>query len=404
MPNYFYTAKSLDGETKTGSLTAQDIHQLAQSLKSEGLVLIKAALQEEKKGYRLKSFLPSFRVSPIEKIMLTRNLWVMTAAGLSLVRSLSILTAQAKNKGLKNALLDIKEEVIEGKSFSEALAKYPNIFSEVFQNMIKVGEESGRLEEVLQVLSLQIEKEHELKSKIKHAMIYPAVILSVMIGIGILVTIVVLPKLSQLFNDLNVELPIYTKIIINFGNFVSKQWLLLGLVLLLFFFVFERLIKTKKGKWLKDTFLIKLPFFSSLVKKNNTAILIRTLSSLITSAVPVVTSLEVTSRTVDNFYFRKALNEAAEKVRKGEKLSVSFKSYEDIFPFGAIEMIEVGEETGKTSTILKKLAEFYEQEAINITENLSVLIEPILVIILGLAVGLFAISVIQPIYSVMGSI
>jgi type IV pilus assembly protein PilC len=163
-------------------------------------------------------------------------------------------------------------------------------------------------------------------------------------------------------------------------------------------------LRTKTGKWARDTLLLKVPIISSLVKKSNSALFIRSLSSLITSGVPLTRSLEIISKTVDNFYFKKAIFESIEKIKKGEKLSSALKTHQVLFPFGTIEMMEVGEETGKTSTILKKLAEFYEQEVISAAENLSVAIEPVLILALGLAVGFFAVSIIGPMYSAMQSI
>ena len=163
-------------------------------------------------------------------------------------------------------------------------------------------------------------------------------------------------------------------------------------------------LKTKKGKWLLDTFLLKIPFISQIVKKNNSAFLIRSLSSLLVSGVSIVRSLEIASETVGNYYFKKAVEEAVKKVTKGEKLSSSLKSHQDIFPIGVIEMIEVGEETGKTSDILKKLADFYEKEAVSAVEKISIVIEPALIVVLGLAVGFFAFSVIGPIYSSLNAI
>ncbi len=401
MPNYFYTAKSFDGKTKTGNMQAKDVYQLAQALKSEGMLLIKGITEEERKRGRF-NFLVSFStVSAPEKIMLTRNLHIMIATGLSLVKSFDILAKQSKNPKLKNALLDIKEEINRGGSLSSSLAGYPDIFSELFQNMIKVGEESGTLEDVFKILSSQLEKDYELKSKVRGAMIYPFIILSTMLGVGAIITIVVLPRLNDFFNNLNVKLPFYTKIIINFGEFAQKWWYLfiIAPVFLAEFFLLA--MKTKRGKWIRDTILLKMPFFSLLIKKNNSALLIRSLSSLISSGVSLVRSLEITSGTLGNLYYKRALDRSSEKIKKGEKLSGTLKTYQNLFPVGAIEMMEVGEETGKTSTILKRLAEFYEKEVIAAAENLSSVIEPILILVLGLVVAFFAFSIVEPMYSVL---
>jgi type IV pilus assembly protein PilC len=404
MPNYFYTAKSFEGKNETGTANAKDIRELARDLKSEGLVLIKAILEEDKNKGKFNISIPFLGVSQNEKIMMTRNLWVMVSAGLSLVKSFDILASQTKNNKLRNALTSAKDRINKGEGIYEALSGYPDIFSELFLNMIKVGEESGTLEEALKNLTLQMEKEHELRAKIKQAMIYPSVILAVMLIIGIIIILVVLPKLNFFFQSLEADLPIYTKLLMWFGDFIIVRWYLAIIVPVLLIFAVSSALKTKKGKFILDTALLKMPLLSSIVKKNNAALLIRSLSSLISSGVPLVRSLEITSGTVGNFYFKKALNESAERVRKGEKLSSALSLYQNIFPFGAIEMMEVGEETGKTSTILKTLAEFYEQEAAHATEGLSTAIEPLLILVLGVCVAFFAFAVIEPMYSVLSSI
>lgn len=402
MPVYFYTAKSLDGETKTGNLEAENEGQLAQKLKSQGMILIRSVLE-------IKKVKPKFnfsfsKVSSTEKIVMTRNLGAMFSTGLSLVKSFDILSAQTKNVKFKNALLDIKERISKGENLSSALGAHPDIFSSFFQSMVKVGEESGTLEEIFQILSLQLSKEHELKSKIKNAMIYPCVILVTMLGVGVIIITFVLPDLNAFFKDLDAEIPIFTKILFDLGDFFAKKWYLVVMASLLLIIVTIFSLRTKQGKWLLDTFLLKIPFISKIVKKSNSAFLIRSLSSLLASGVSIIRSLEITSETAGNYYFKKAISETVAKVTRGEKLSSSLKYHQDIFPIGVIEMIEVGEETGRTSDILKKLADFYEEEAVRAIEKLSIIIEPALIIILGLAVGFFAFSVIGPIYSSLNAI
>ena len=404
VPNYFYIAKSFDGESQTGNLNADNEHQLAKALKSQNMILIRAVLEEKKGRFRFNLPLPFFGVSSTEKIMMTRNIGVMFSAGLSLVKSFDILTVQARSKKLKNALSEIRDRINKGENFSDALARYPDIFSEIFVNMVKVGEESGTLDEVFQILSLQLNKEHELKSKIKNAMVYPCIILTVMLAVGGVVVTFVLPSLNIFFQTLNVDIPLYTKILLYVGNFLSKNWYLLFLVPFLLFCIVFLTLRTKKGKIFIDAFLIRLPVISQIVKKNNSAFLIRSLSSLIASGVPLIRSLEISSKIVSNHYFQEAVVDAAKKIRKGEKLSSALRPYQNIFPLGVIDMMEVGEETGKTTLILKKLADFYEQEATNAIERLSILIEPVLIIFLGLGAALFAFSIIQPMYSSLKAI
>jgi type IV pilus assembly protein PilC len=403
MPKYFYTAKSRKGESKTGILETEDIHQLAKKLREQGFILIKAETEAVKK-IKFEITLPFIGVSLTEKIFFTRNLRVMLASGLSLPRALHTLASQSKSKKLKNALLGIREEIARGKSFSESLSGYPNIFSELFLSMVKVGEEAGTLEEVLKILSEQMERENDLKSKVKGAMIYPAVIICAMLGIGIMMLIMVVPQLAETFEELEIELPATTRLVIGLGTFLVEKWYLFVLFLVLFVFIFWRALKTKKGKAVLDTLLLKVPIISPIIKKTNSASTVRTLSSLISSGVPIVRSLEVTSGTLGNIYFKEAVREAAKKVRKGEKLSEALEPYQDLYPLIVSQMIAVGEETGETSNILAQLADFFEEEVERATENLASVIEPVIMLIIGGAVGFFAISMVQPIYSMLGGL
>jgi len=405
LPKYFYTAKSLKGEPKSGTLEAKDKSELARTLRQEGYVLIKAGLEgEEIKRKKFKISLPFLgRISLTEKMMFTRNLQVMIAAGISLPRALRTLALQTKSKKFKKALFNIAEEITKGKSFSDSLQKHPNIFPEVFTSMVKVGEEAGTLEEVLKTLTQQMEREYELKSKIKGAMIYPAVIICAMLGIGFLMLVMVVPKLAETFRELNVELPPTTKVVISFGTFLAEKWFFAILIAILLFFVFRIILKTKRGKRMVDFLSLKIPIISPIIRKTNSAYTVRTLSSLFASGVPIVRSLEIVSAALGNIYFREAMTESAEKVRKGSKLSESLRPYQDIYPSIIIQMIEVGEETGETSDILGKLADFFETEVGNATKNLSAAIEPILMLIIGAVVGFFAISMVQPMYSMLGA-
>jgi type IV pilus assembly protein PilC len=406
VPRYSYFAKNLTGEPRSGLLEAKNKHDLARVLRQEGCFLISAISEEEmiakKKFVLAVPFLN--KVSLKEKIIFTRNLKVMISAGISLPRSLKILAGQSKSKKLKRTLLEISEEIIEGKNFSESLVKHPAVFPEFFCSMIKVGEEAGTMESVLGVLTRQMERDYELRSKIKGAMIYPIIILITMFVIGILMLIIVVPRLSETFVDLNIQLPFTTRVVILVGNLLAKFWYLVPLILVGLAFFLRLFSKTKRGKKLFDTFFVRAPFISSVIKQINSAYTVRTLSSLIASGIPLVRALEVTAGTLSNGYYKEAINEAAEQVRKGAKLSEALKRHENIYPVLVNQMVEVGEETGETSGILEKLAEFFEEEVATTTKNLSVIIEPALMLIVGAAVGFFAVSIIQPIYSMMQGI
>ena len=406
MPKFSYTAKSISGEEKTGKIDTKDVHQLSKILKSQGFILIDASLEKDKEKTNISNINIPFLsgVSLTDKMMFTRNLQVMISAGLSLPKALQVLALQGKSKIFKKAILDIKEEVIKGHNFSDSLKKYPNIFSELFQNMIKVGEEAGNLEEVLGILSKQMDREHELKSKIIGALMYPAIIIIAMIGIGILMLVMVVPSIAETFEDLGTELPATTQFIIGLGAFLAEKWYLsvIGTIIFVNFLWFG--LKSKKIKKEIDRILLKLPIVSALIKKTNSATTVRTLSSLISAGIPIVRSLEIVSNTLGNFYYKKALSEASEKVKKGGKLSDALDHYKEIYPIIVVQMIRVGEETGETADILSKLADFFEEEVGNATKNMASVIEPILMLVVGAVIGFFAISMIQPMYSMLESI
>jgi len=405
MPTFHYFAKSLKGEEASGTIEAKDERQLAKTLREQGFILIRAETEKEKEKIRIKFSLPFFGgVSLAEKMMFTRNLQVMINSGLPLPRALETLAYQTNSKKFKEALLEIREQIIKGKNFSDALTKYPSIFSELFQNMVKVGEEAGNLDEVLKILSQQIEREYELKAKIKGALMYPIVIVMAMVGIGILMLIMVVPKLSETFAELEIELPLTTKVVIGLGNFLVEKWLLCIFILIFIFALFWFASKTKRGKKFIDTITLKIPVISPLIKKTNSAYTVRTLSSLTAAGVPIVKSLSVVAGVLGNSYYKNAILEAADKVKKGEKLSEAMKSYQDIFPLIVMQMMEVGEETGETSSVLAKLADFFEEEISYATKNLTSVIEPILMLIVGGVIGFFAISMVQPMYSMLGAI
>ena len=287
---------------------------------------------------------------------------------------------------------------------SKALRGYPEIFSELFCSMIRVGEETGNLEEVLKNLTQQIEKTYTLRARVKGAMVYPIVIVVAMMGIGVLMLVMVVPKLAATFEELEIELPFTTRLIISSADLIIKFWFIFPVVLLVLIIFIKRNMRAEKRSKTVDKIILKLPIISPIVRETNTAQTSRTLGTLISSGVPIVKSLEVVSRTLGNFYFREAMSQAAIGVKKGIKLSDALKPYAELYPHSFAEMIAIGEETGETSDILEKLADFSEAEVENLTKNLTAAIEPVIMIIIGAAVGFFAVSMIQPMYSMLEAI
>jgi len=409
MPSYIYTAKNKKGESQTNHLIAVNKHELAVVLRNQGLVLVSVEVAGKKKeaGYYLniiKRIKELGTVSLVEKMMFSRHLSVMIDAGLSLNQALKILAKQAKSPRFKKIISRVEIDVSRGKTFSESLKKYPKIFNELYTNMIEVGETGGSLSEILKILAKQMKKNHELVSRVRGAMTYPAVIVIAMIGIGILMMIMVVPKLTEVFEELNVELPLSTRIILLISSLL-KDNIVLGIIIIISLaFIIKLAVRNKNIKRTLHGIYLHIPIFGSLIRKVNSARLARTLSSLIESGVPIVKSLKVVAGTLSNIHFREALFNAAKEIQKGEKMSKSFGKYENLYTPMVVQMIDVGEETGSLSDILKNLADFYEEEIDNVTKNMSSVLEPIIMVVIGAAVGFFAISMIQPMYSMMSGV
>lgn len=406
MPKFLYTAKhATTGETKGGELEAKDEKQLAQELRTEGyLVTSVREIEAEALGVQVK-FLDRFISIPLkEKMVFTRNLAVMVSSGLTVSRALSNLSLQTRNKRFQAILKSVYEDVQAGKQLSEGLAKYPSVFNELFVNMIAVGEVSGNLESVLDILALQLEKEHDLLSKVRGALIYPAVIVVAMVGIGILMLTYILPKITQVFQDMEVALPPTTMAIIALSDFLRTHWLLSILMVVGTLAAIRIFAKTATGRHFFDWLFLHLPIVGNIIIKVNCARFARIYSSLLQSGVSVVNALTIVARTLGNIYYKEALSAGIEEVQKGTELSKVIEQYPAIFPILVPQIIQVGEETGKTENVLQRLAEFYEEEVSQITKNMSSIIEPILMLLIGGSVGFFAVAMLQPMYSVLENI
>jgi type IV pilus assembly protein PilC len=339
-------------------------------------------------------------VSLKDKMMFAKHLGVMLSSGLSIPRALNVISEQTKSRRFKNILAKIEENVKTGNTLADSLAE-AGVFDELSVNMIRVGEVGGNLEEVLALLANQLQKEHNLISKVRGAMYYPSVILIVMIGIGIAMMTYVVPQLTSVFADMQTTLPASTRMIINVSNFMASHKLL---VLFLTVFVFVGVIvffRIPIGKRTAAFLFLKVPIIKNISVKVNNARFARIYSSLIKSGVPVVESLKIISETLTNQYYQEAFKKFMTEVQKGKPLHEELAVFPKLFPVLVVQMVQVGEETGKTVDILEDLADFYEEEIDQVTKNLSSIIEPVLMVIIGSAVGFFAISMLTPIYSVM---
>lgn len=404
---YAYRAVDQGGKTLSGEREATSERELADALRREGFLMLDAETSAQKRQRRsFGAILPQLfnRISLMERIVFSRNLAVMIGAGVALTRALEALGEQTSSQKFRDILTVVKNNVTSGKTFAESMKPYESVFGALFINMIESGEISGNLENVLITLSRQMKRDYDLRSKVRGAMLYPAIVVSALFIIGFLMMIYVVPTLTQTFNELGINLPITTRIIIGTSNFLlAYYWYVLaGVVAVIFGGM--RLVRSKPGKRVFDTVSLRIPIFGPLVQKFNSARFARTLSSLITSGISITRALEVTATVVGNTHFREALTEAVEVIQRGKPLHEILQLHPELFPPMVTQMIEVGEETGTIGRMLLRLALFYEEEVNSVTKNLSSIIEPILMVIIGAVVGFFAVSMIQPIYSGLGNI
>ncbi|MFA6414436.1 MAG: type II secretion system F family protein [Candidatus Paceibacterota bacterium] len=343
-------------------------------------------------------------VKRVEIIRMARNLSAMLAAGLSLARALSVIERQSGNKNLKEIITELSESIKKGSSFHEALANHPQVFPELFIAMVRAGEESGSLSDALTVVGLQMERSEELVRKIKGAMIYPAIIISAVVVIGILMLIYVVPTLTSTFTQLGVKIPLATRIIVAISDFMVAHVITVFMALVAIVAGGILAVRSRRGSNIVLAAALHMPVIGELVRETYTARASRTLSSLLAAGVPVLDALSITKEVVHADVFARVVGEAEEHVRKGELLSTSFAERTNLYPILMSDMLTVGEETGKVAEMLKQIAEFYEDDVALKTKDLSTIIEPVLMIIIGTFVGIFAISMIAPIYQLSSAI
>lgn len=338
-------------------------------------------------------------IKRVEIVHLAKNLSAMLSAGLSLSRALSVIERQSSNKHLKAIVTGLSEGVKGGSSFHEALAMYPKVFSELFVAMVRAGEESGSLSESLVTVGVQMEHSEELVRKIKGAMIYPAIVITAILIVAVLMLIYVVPTLTNTFTELKVKIPMATQLIVVVSNFMVAHSLLVLVGIIALVGGGMLFVRSKTGGTVVLLAALHLPVVNELVRETYAARAARTLSSLLGSGVPVLDALVITREVVHAHVFANVIAEAEEHVRKGEPLSVSFAEYPKLYPILMSDMLAVGEETGNVTNMLKQVAEFYEADVSEKTKDLSTIIEPVLMLIIGVCVGFFAVAMIAPIYS-----
>ncbi len=401
---FIYKIKNKDGEIIESTATARDKFELYDQIRKEGSEVIEVR-EHGKNKFSMDRFNEIFgTIKEHEKVILTRNLGAMIGAGLSLTRAITVLERQTKNQKLKMVLAGINSDIKKGGNFHTALKKFPKVFTQLFVSMVRAGEESGKLSGALDLIGAQLERSYTLKKKIKGAMMYPSIIMVAMIIIAVLMLIFVVPTLTQTFGELGADLPKSTQTIIMASDFFIQHTILAITIPIAFVTFIMYVLKTTRGRRAFHFILLHTPIIGGLVKEIQSARTARTLASLLSSGVEIVTSISITSEVMQNSYYKDVLSQAQNDVQEGSPLSRAFTENEHLYPILVGEMISVGEETGKLPDMLLRVAEFYESEVEQKTKDMSTIIEPFLMIIIGAFVGFFALSMISPIYSLSESI
>ncbi len=394
---YKYEATTLEGEIKSGNIEAANRDIAITALQRRNLIV--TSIEEGgKKGLFTQQFTFFKRIKTRDVVILSRQLSTLFEAKVPAITSFRLLSAETDNPALREKLIELLDEIQGGASISDAMSRQPAVFSKFFVSMVRSGEESGKLDEVFSYLAAYLERNYELTSKAKSALIYPAFVVTAFIGVLILMLMVVIPKLSIILEETGQELPVYTKAIIGASNFLINYGILLLIALIIGGIALWIYFRTPRGKTAISRFQISVPYVGNLYRKLYLSRMMDNFETLLSSGISAVRTLELTSEAINNEIYKKIIFETIEAVKGGSSISEAFSRYEDI-PGLVVQMIKVGEETGKLSFVMKTLSRFYKREVDTAIETLMSLIEPALIIVLGAGVGLLVAGVLGPIYN-----
>ncbi len=402
-----YKAIDNNGENKEGTVEAVNIDVAINSIQKRGLIISAINPAGEEKGLFNMQILPGLfkgeKVPNKEVVILSRQLATLFEAQVSALRVFKLISGEAGNKVLRRGLTEIADDLQGGSSISKALSKHPNIFSDFYVNMVRSGEETGKLNETFNYLADYLDRSYEVVSKARNALIYPAFVIAVFFGVMVLMFTLIIPKIASILVDSGQAIPFYTKVVIGISNFLIGYGLIFLAVIVVGVFFFIRFIRTPEGAYNFDKFKLAVPYVGELYRKLYLSMIADNMNTMITSGIPMLRALEITSSVVENQIYKQILNESMIAVKGGSSLSSSFSQYPEI-PGILVQMIKVGEETGDLGGILKTMARFYQREVLVAVDTLVDLIEPVMIVLLGLGVGLLLASVLMPIYNIAGGI
>ncbi len=399
--NYKYDAVTDKGEKKSGLVEAPSQDMAISALQKRGLIVLKVLEEGAPRNFLEISLFESVKTK--EVVILSRQIATLFEANVSALKAFQLLSTNSENKLLTKKLMRVTEDLQAGVSISEALAKHPDVFSSFYVNMVKSGEESGNLTTTFNYLAEYLDRQYALTSKTKNALIYPAFVIGIFFVVMILMFTMIIPKLSEIILSSGQDVPVYTKLVIGISNIMVNYgiYMLAGVAAIVSYLMY--LARSKSGKKTIDELKIKVPVFGPLFRKVYLARIADNLDTMLSSGIPIVRAIQITSDVVGNEKYQEILITASEEVKAGATLSQSLSKYE-VVPQILVQMMKVGEETGSLGQILKTLARFYKREVDDAVDTMVSLIEPVMIVALGLGVGLILVSVLMPIYDIAGGI
>lgn len=397
---FIYKGLENNGTKKEGTIEAVSVDVAIDAIQKRGIILTE--IEAAEKEPFLSKFSIGKRVKNKDVVILSRQMATLFDAQVSALKIFTLLAAEVENNTLRRSLIQIADDLQAGSSISKALSKHPEIFSDFYVNMVKSGEETGKLNDTFGYLADYLDRNYEVTSKAKNALIYPAFVITVFFAVMILMFTMIIPKISSILVESGQDIPFYTKIVIGISGFlVSYGFLFLFALIIGGFFLF-RYAKTEEGKTAFGRFKLDVPYIGDLYRKLYLAMIADNMNTMVFSGIPMTRAIEVTAAVVGNSVYKDILEESLVAVKSGSSLSQSLSQYEEI-PGILVQMIRVGEESGELGSILKTMAKFYQREVINAVDTLVDLIEPIMIVVLGLGVGVLLASVLIPIYNIANS-
>ena len=401
MADFAYKARNKDGDLSSGVIVAPTENIAYGILRDKNLIIVE--LKEKTQRAFFKGLKIGGRVKPKEIVIFSRQLSVMISSNVPIVRALKVLVRQTENNTLKSIISDIADEVDGGAKLSQSMSKNPKVFNNFFVQMVRSAETTGKLDEILEYLADQAEKDYDMRGKAKGALIYPAFILCALVVVSVMMMMFVLPQITTIFEDSKVELPITTRMFMGISDFLLGYWWSLIFILGALIFAYRYIAKTPTGRKYIDLMKIRLPLAGPIFNKTYLSRFARSLATLLASGVPLTQSLDIVADVVGNTLYHDLTKATIEQVEGGASITSVFIKSKDV-PIMLSQMMSVGEQSGQLDKILLKLADFYSREMENSLRNLTTLIEPIIMVVMGVAVGLLVSAIIMPIYNLSNAI